>query len=59
VGSLFRIQVGVIQPESIFGIHRLSQVQKLLLSDVLQRDHIMGIQRITYTEKALMKQVFP
>jgi len=31
VGSLCRIQVGVIQPKTIFGIHLLGQVPELLL----------------------------
>jgi len=58
VGSLSRIQVGVILPKTIFGIHFIGQVLKLLLiSDVFQRDHIIGIQLNISTVASLMKQI--
>ena len=53
-----RIQVGVISPKTIFGIHLIGQVHKLLLiSDVFQRDYIMGFQRYISTVATLMRQV--
>ena len=58
MGSVYRIQVGVIKPKTIFGIPLIRQVHKLLLiSDVFQRDHIMGIQLYVSTEANLMKQI--
>ena len=58
MGYLRRIQLGVIQPETILGIHLIGHVRKLfLISDVFQRDHIMGIQRYVSTVAALMKQI--
>ena len=46
MGSTSRIQVGVLQPNTVFGLHLMDQVHKLLLIfDVFRRDQIMGIQR--------------
>jgi len=59
VGSLFRIQVGVIEPETLFGIQLLGQLHNLfIISDVFQRDQIMSIQRYISTVADLMKQIF-
>ena len=53
-----RIQVGFIQPETIFGIHLLGQVRELfLILDVFQCDHIMVIQRYVSTVAVVMKQI--
>jgi len=58
VGSSIRIQVSVIQPNTIFGIHLMGQIHELLLiSDVFQRDQIMGIRRNISTVASLVKEI--
>ena len=56
VRSLSRIQVGVIKPNTIIGIHSMGQVhEQILISDVFQRNLIMGIERNISTIASLMK----
>jgi len=58
MGYLCRIQLGVIQPNTIFGLHMLGQLRELvLISDVFQRDQLMNIQGNISKVAALMKPI--